>query len=258
MSRFKPAQSGEAPFILGLSGPSRSGKTYSALRIAMGMVDGKVEDIFLGDTENGRAKQYVDRFGNFMHCNLEPPFKYSRYLELISDAVSEGAEIVIADSVSHAHEGVGGMLDQHDEELDRMAGNDWNKHNKMKFTAWIKPKAEMNKFIQAIIRLPVPVIFCFRAKEKTRMVTGKGGKQEPINIGLRAICSDELNYEMSSMLMLPENARGTPDLDHTGGGLREPFNKFIKPGVQLNEKLGKEFNEWIANNPKDKLSLIHI
>ena len=119
---FAPATPGGVPLILGIAGPSRSGKTYSALRIALGLVGGEPSRVFVIDTERGRARQYADKFGGFMHCLLDPPFAYSRYAEMIAAAVKDGAGVVVVDSASHAHEGEGGMLDQHEAELDRMAG----------------------------------------------------------------------------------------------------------------------------------------
>ena len=243
MIKFNPAVEGECPFILGLSGPSRSGKTYSALRVASGMAS--TEKVFLIDTENSRSTQYVNRFGPFMHFNLEPPFSYARYLEAIRAAVEAKAEVIIVDSVSHSHEGKGGLLEQHEAALERIAGKDWGKRERVKFTAWIEPKKEMTDFILSVQRMSVPMIFCFRAKEKMKMIRGDKGRMEPTPIGFRAIASDELSFEMSSMLMFPENGKGIPDLDAPGAGLREPFDSFIPAGKPLSEKTGERLMQWV-------------
>ena len=245
MINFKPARTEDSPLILGLAGPSRSGKTYSALRIALGMVD-DVSEIFFGDTENGRASQYVPRFGQFMVHNMKPPYSYARYLEVIREARKQGAKVFIADSLSHAHEGKGGMLDQHEAEMQRMAGDNVVKRDKVNYTAWIKPKKELNEFILEIMQLNMPMIFCFRAQQKMKMVKGKGGKTKMVDAGLIPICSERLSFEMSSLLMLPENARGVPDLGEYANGLREPFDQFIKKGVVLDETLGKTLKNWMS------------
>lgn len=246
---FAPATPGGVPLILGIAGPSRSGKTYSALRIALGLVGGEPSRVFVIDTERGRARQYADKFGGFLHCLLDPPFAYSRYAEMIAAAVKDGAGVVVVDSASHAHEGEGGMLDQHEAELDRMAADDWQKRERAKFTAWIKPKRALGEFVHQLMRVEVPVICCFRAKERLRMQKNTKGRQEPVPIGLRAICSDELTFEMSSLFMLPEGAKGVPDLDAPGTGLREPIDAMTKRGDQLSEDFGKSLAKWMDVSP---------
>lgn len=239
--KFAPAQASGAPVILGLTGPSRSGKTYSALRVALGMT-GDIAKVFLIDTERGRAALYRERFGGFMHGVLEPPFDYARYAEAVDDAVKAGAGVIVIDSLSHGHEGEGGMLDQHDAELDRMAGDDWRKRERVKMAGWIKPKRNLGRFVQAMLRVPAPMIFCFRAKEKLKLAPGK----QPESMGFRPICSDELSFEMTAMVSLPENARGVPDLAAPATGLREPFDTFFKAGSVLDEDLGKRITEWVG------------
>lgn len=242
--RYAPASGSDAAFILGLTGPSRSGKTYSALRIAMGMTDGDPSKIAVLDTERGRAGLYIQRFGQFLHCVMEPPFSYARYAEAIDAAADQGARVLIVDSLSHAHEGEGGLLEQHEEELDRMAGQDWNRRKRMTFTAWIKPKRELTRFVHSILRARVPMVFCFRAKEKLKIVAGA----DPIALGYRAICSDEITFEMTSMLLLPEKAMGIPDLEATATAFREPFDMVFKPGDVLDEALGKRIVQVIGGD----------
>ena len=75
------------------------------------------------------------------------------------------------------------------------------------------------------------------------------GRQEPVSIGLRAICSDELTFEMSSLFMLPEGAKGVPDLDAPGTGLREPIDAMMKRGDQLSEDFGKSLAKWMDVSP---------
>ena len=239
---FKEAARGQAPFILGLSGLSRCGKTYSALRLALGMVGGDPSKVFVIDTENGRATQYVDAFGPFLHYNFEPPFSYARYLEAIQAAGAAGAGAIIVDSMSHGHEGEGGMLEQHAAELDRMAGDDWNKRERMNYAAWIKPKQQLTAFVQRVQRVSVPMIFCFRAKDKLKMAKNQQGKTVPVSSGLQPICSPELAYEMSTMLTLCEGSQGVPD--RAASTFRDPFDKIISGDAQLDEALGRALAEW--------------
>lgn len=239
--QFRPAVRANVPVFLGIAGPSRGGKTYSALRIATGMRNGR--PIFFIDTETSKALQYADKF-EFMHYNLEAPFTPERYLEAITAAKDAGAGVIIVDSMSHEHEGPGGILEQHETELQRMAGDDWGKRERVKFTAWIKPKAAHNRFVNSVLQIDAHMIFCFRAKDKLAMTKNAAGKNEPVSMGWQPICADRFEYEMTSMLVLPESANGIPDLGAKASGLRAPLDEMIQAGQQLDEQLGQKLAAW--------------
>src|SRR3982074_1292681 len=68
-----PAERAGAHLLIQLYGPPRSGKTYTALRIARGMVGPKGQ-IGVLDTESGRARLYSDKVpGGFVVGELTPP-----------------------------------------------------------------------------------------------------------------------------------------------------------------------------------------
>src|SRR5262252_865146 len=68
-----PAERAGAHLLIQLYGPPRSGKTYTALRIARGMVGPKGK-IGVLDTESGRARLYSDKVpGGFVVGELTPP-----------------------------------------------------------------------------------------------------------------------------------------------------------------------------------------
>jgi hypothetical protein len=67
------AERAGAHLLIQLYGPPRSGKTYTALRIARGMVGPKGR-IGMLDTESGRARLYSDKVpGGFVVGELTPP-----------------------------------------------------------------------------------------------------------------------------------------------------------------------------------------
>ena len=67
-----PAERAGAHLLIQLYGPPRSGKTYTALRIARGMVGPKGK-IGVLDTESGRARLYSDKVpGGFVVGELSP------------------------------------------------------------------------------------------------------------------------------------------------------------------------------------------
>ena len=68
-----PAERAGAHLLIQLYGPPRSGKTYTALRIARGMV-GPEGQIGVLDTESGRARLYSDKVpSGFVVGELTPP-----------------------------------------------------------------------------------------------------------------------------------------------------------------------------------------
>lgn len=193
------------PLLVGLCGPSSSGKTFSALRLASGIqreVGGK---IFMIDTEARRSLHYADRF-DFMHVEFGPPFGSLRYLEALQWAVKQGASVVVIDSMSHEHEGPGGYLDTQEAELQRLAGDDWRKRNSMNFLAWKKPAAERRALINGMLQLPCNFVFCFRAKEKLKIERGK----DPVDLGWMPIAGPEFVFEMTLQALLLPGSGGVP------------------------------------------------
>ena len=67
------AKPGGQPYLMGLTGASGSGKTYSALRIATGIQQVTGGDIYFIDTEAKRALWYADEF-KFRHVPFNEPF----------------------------------------------------------------------------------------------------------------------------------------------------------------------------------------
>jgi hypothetical protein len=156
------AKRARVPLFVGIAGPSSSGKTYSALRIATGIQRTAPGQIFVIDTEAGRALHYADKF-DFQHVPFSPPFNPMAYLEAVHFCISKGASVIVIDSASHLHEGEGGLLDMHEAEMDRMAGAnaDYKRREQMKWAAWIRHKQEMKRFIQGLLQLHTNVVFCF-------------------------------------------------------------------------------------------------
>lgn len=235
---FRPAKREQTPLIIGLAGPSKSGKTYSALRLATGMANGGT--IAVINTEGARGHMYADKFV-YQAVDIAEPFSYERYRDALLAAKELKPAVVIIDSISHAHEGPGGMLDQHERFLDSKCGSDYKKRDRMTWTAWIKPKAEESQFINTIIQQDFAVILCFRAKEKLKIVRG----QEPVPMGWQPICSDRVPFETTATLILTPGCKGAPDLDAQASELREPLDTLIRP-EQINEELGQKLAKWAA------------
>lgn len=233
------------PLLIGLVGPSGGGKTKSALRLAAGIQKVRGGKLVGIDTEARRMLHYADEFP-LTYLEFKAPFSSTRYLEALK-AAAEKADggVVIVDSMSHEHEGEGGYLEFHESELDRMAGADWKKRERMTFTAWIKPAAERRRLINSILQMNCAFVFCFRAKEKLKIVKG----QEPIQLGWQAIAGDEFAYEMTVRCLLQPGANGVPDWSEeafrNGVPKRSDFHRPLLPdGTQLSEAVGERLAQW--------------
>lgn len=231
-----PATRKSTPALVCLWGMSGSGKTYSALRLARGLV-GPAGRIGLIDTENRRAEFYATVGGGWDHIDLQPPFSPARYTEALKSFEDAGGyDCIIVDSMSHVWEGQGGVLD--------MAGANTSKG----LQKWNAPKVAYKRMANGLMRAPFHVIFCLRAKESVRQV---GDKIE--NLGLAPICEKNFIYEMTVSVLLGRDHK--PVFDNTGQyrstpeipSVKAPEEIWgsIKPGEYLSEETGKTIAAWI-------------
>lgn len=243
MFNFRPAIRQNTPVIIGLAGPSKSGKTMSAHRLAVGLAQGG--QVAMINTEGPRGHQYADKY-KYLAVDMTEPFSLKKYTEAIKAAAEIKPAVLIIDSVSHAHEGTGGMLDQHESELDRLAGENYEKRNRMTWAAWVKPKQDEATMINTMLQMACHIVLCFRAKEKIKIVKG----QNPVDLGWQPIASDRIHFETAFTLLLPPHSKGKPDL--AASEFREPYDAMVKD-EQLSEELGVRLATWAAGGaPKQE------
>ena len=235
----RPAKRERTPLVVGIAGPTKSGKTYSAHRVARGLAAGG--SIAMINAEGAKGHQYADKF-DYTAIDINRPYTPERYTEALryTLGIDPKPAVVIIDSMSHMHDGPGGLLEYHSSELDRMAGNDFKKRDRMTWTAWIKPKAAENEFIYTMLEAHCHLVLCFRAKEKLRIVKGA----EPIDLGWQPIAGERVTFETIFTLTLPPHSKGVPDL--AASEMREPFDTLIPSGVALSEETGVKLLEWSA------------
>lgn len=245
---FKPAVLEAVNLIVGLAGGTGSGKTFSAMRMASGMSRGKRFAVI--DTENGRAKHYAKQFA-FDHCDLRPPFRPQAYAEAILTADRAGYPVIVVDSTSHEWAGEGGILDWQEEELDRMAGDDYKKREACKMAAWIKPKMDHKKMVQRLLQVRAQLILCFRAEEKVEMARDENGKMKIVpkvsRTGLDGwipICEKNLPYEMTASFLLTNDAPGMPKPIK----LQQQHRALFPLDQPLDEKSGERIAAWAAGD----------
>lgn len=232
---FRPAKLEHGQLFIGISGPSWSGKTYSALRLATGIAaGGKIVGI---DTENGRMLHYANRF-SFDHTLLDPPFSPQRYGEAIKAAAALEPAVLIIDSLSHEHTGEGGVLDMHDAE--QAAG-------KKDPAAWVLPKGARKRLIMDILRLKCHVIACMRAEDQTEWVKDAGGKLKPVpkrtlsgHVGWIPVVGKEWPYEFTVSLLVTPDALGVPKPVK----LYDEHKPLVPLDRPLDEQVGRRLGGW--------------
>lgn len=245
-----PATRERVPLLVGLTGPSGSGKTFSALRLASGIQQVSGGDIFFIDTESRRALHYADKF-KFKHVPFDAPFGSLDYLEALKFCVKNGAGVVIVDSMSHEHEGPGGMVDLHDTILDRMAGDNFSKRQAMTMLAWSEPKQKRRQLINGILQLNANFIFCFRAKNTSKPVK-KNGKTEIEQMGFMPIAGEEFVFEQTLNALLLPSSGGIPTWHSENVGERtmiklpEQFAGLARRQRPLDETVGKRLALWAS------------
>ncbi len=211
---FRPATRENVSLLIGLSGGTGGGKTKSAFRLAKGIAGDAPFAVI--DTEAGRAKHYADEY-RFDHGDLMPPFRPEAYANAIKAADDAKYPVIVVDSMSHEWAGDGGILDWQEDELQRMAGDDWKKRESCKMAAWIKPKIAHKQMVQRLLQVRAHLILCFRAEPKIEMKRGADGKMEIVEkqslTGLHGwipISEKNLPYELTASFLLMADKPGVP------------------------------------------------
>lgn len=258
-----PAVRANVPLLIALIGPSGGGKTYSALRLASGIKRVQPGPIYGISTEGNRMLEYAEKF-DFTHVPFAEPFGSLDYLDALRQCEAESAKTIIVDSMSHEHEGPGGVLDQADQyilnslrrkNIDPESDAGWHAAQKLKRSAWIEPKAKRTKLIQGIVQLRTNVILCFRAKEVTDQIN-EGGKTKIIKLGWLPVAGTAFWFEMTARAMLLPGANGVPEWKHSNLekgeriAVRRPdqFADILRDGEQLSEDMGEAMARWASGS----------
>lgn len=250
----------QVPLLIGLMGPSGGGKTFSALRLARGIQSVAGGEIFMIDTEARRGLHYADAFKKadgspgYHHVPFEAPHGSLDYLAALQYCAAKGAGVIIVDSMSHEHEGVGGLLDFQEQELTRMAGDNYGKREAMKMLAWAKPKSARRQLINALLQMQCNFIFCFRAKNSVKPVKVQQDngsyKTEVIAQGFMPIAGEEFVFEMTLNALLLPGAEGVPTWrpEHVGeklmSKLPEQFRSLAENPRPFDERMGADLATW--------------
>jgi hypothetical protein len=249
---FRPAVRENVPLIVAPAGGTGSGKTFTGMELASGMIEAIApgEPFAVIDTENRRATHYADRF-KFHHADLRAPFRPAAYEEAIVAADAAGYPVILVDSISHEHSGDGGLLDWHEEELDRMAGSDYSKRDACNMAAWIKPKKAHKALVSKMLGIKAHLILCMRAEPKVEMkkVEGKWKivpKESLVGKdGWIPTCEKNLPYEATVSFLLTAEKPGVP----LPIKLQAQHRSFFPEGQPITRETGRQLALWAAGAP---------
>jgi len=184
---FVKATKHQSKLRLAIIGPAGSGKTYSALGIAVALA-GKSGKVAVIDTERGSASLYADLFP-FDVLTLDS-FSPLAYVEAIAEAEKGGYAVIVIDSLSHAWASKDGALEMVDRETARS-------QSRNSYTAWRNVTPIHNQMVDAIIRSKAHIVCTMRSKMEYVMDKDEKGKTTIRKIGLQPIQREGLDYEFT-------------------------------------------------------------
>ena len=209
-----------AKIKLALQGSAGSGKTYSSLLLAKGLIGGDFTKTAIIDTEHGSADLYA-HLGNYNVVSMDPPYSPERYIEAIILCEKSGMEVIIIDSISHCWDY---LLDIHS----NMPGNS--------FTNWGKITPRQNAFVNKILQSNAHIISTMRVKQDY-VLNQKNGKMVPEKVGLKAIQRNDLDYEFTIVFDI--------DIIHNAKASKDRTGLFIdNPEFVINASTGKKIRDW--------------
>ena len=222
MFTFEKAQRMQCKASIMIEGLPGRGKTGLALLMGYYLAGENWDKVFHIDTENKSANLFVDipasagnKFGQFQVGQLTPDigFKPSNFLAFREAAIKAGAEVVIKDSISHAWQYKGGILDLLNEAKAKDA-----RYAKDSYAAWGDPEVarEKNELLNLIRDHRTHVITTVRVKEKMEYIPGEDGKMKLQSLGEQQIQQADLKYEPD--LVLQMQSAGS----NKGGKIKHP------------------------------------
>ena len=231
---FKQATKAQSKLRLAIFGPAGAGKTFTALRLAMGIAEELNGKIAVIDTEFGTASKYADRF-QFDVLNLADP-KIENMMNAIDAA--RDYDILIIDSLTHSWKE---LL----QEVNKLAkakyrGNTW--------AAWSEGTPLQNNLVTAIQKFPSHLITTMRTK--TEWITvADNGKSRPVRVGLAPEQGKGIEYEFDMLMEI--------NPEHVINVIKDRTGKFQDRIVEYpDEEFGKEILSWL--NEGAPTNTIHI
>jgi hypothetical protein len=210
------------------------------MRLARGIAGPKGKIAVL-DTEGGRTLHLKQEFG-FDANLMDPPFRPHRFAEAAKDAEEAGYDALVIDSFSMEWVGIGGVLDWQAAELQRMAGDDWKKQERVKMASWIKPKTAHKAMVYSLLQRRIPIIFSIRGEETVK--PGEGPGEKPTKI-FKSITNKDFPFEVTVSFRLESERKGYIDLSDPKSWKMEGAHAAIfKDGDRISEEHGAALAAW--------------
>ena len=190
--QIKPAQKFKRWARVCFWGCSKQGKTHAALAIATAMVgrQGRVgvisseygsSNLLAGKFPHDIIDLATDEYGN----EVKNPFAPARYEEALRLFVEHDYQAIVIDSLSHAWEGEGGVLEKVNEKKNTFSDG------------WGQVGTPMYRHLmKSILSTKAHVFITIRAKDGYVIEPNKEGKNVPRNVGLKPVIRSSFGYEM--------------------------------------------------------------
>lgn len=206
--KFEEAVRKQCKASILIEGLSGTGKSGLALTLGYVLSGNDWKKVFAIDTENKSLNLYRDLpshlgtlFGPFQVGQLSSDigFKPSHYLTFRDLAIKNGAEAVIEDSISHAWQYKGGVLD-----LVNEAKKANTRYAKDSYAAWSDETVmkEKNELLDLLRHPQVHVICTVRVKEKLEYDKDDTGKTVLTSLGEQQIMQADIKFEPDLVLQM--------------------------------------------------------
>ncbi len=220
-----------------IGGPSGSGKSYSALRVATGIAGREGEGTKIGyiGTEGMRDKLYANEF-DYDLISLEEysPDYYEAAIDAFLDA---GYKVIIVDSMTHLWNWV-----QDQVQITTKGDNT--------FQAWGKYKKENKRIIEKILLAPAHIIVTGRGKDEYVLEANSRGKMAPRKVGVGVQQDKDIEYEYMVTWMIDQDS-------HIAEAAKDNTHIFEGKLKVLDEKAGEALYDWAndgdpVKSPKER------
>ena len=207
-----------------VSGPAKSGKTYTGLRCARALMKaynidrlGIIEAGEYNNTEKYHGELIDDWPADFGLIKLTDSFAPDEYASALDTFEDADYKLVLIDSLSHEWTGKGGTLQIADKPSQLFGG-------------WKVATPQHDALFETINRSNMHIIACVRAKSDYVVQANEKGKMEPVKIGLGLIQRDTAEFEFDIHLRMNPLHVGTVD----GSRCRAvDGQEFVKPGPEF-------------------------